>query len=411
MVTCYDPDREIICDLGSEQFAAHAARARDEEREEEMRLAYVAVTRARLRAYLIWAELKPGRNLTSSFESPLGRVLFPEGGCSPESQEQTLRQWGRADYCQYRAIELDRLPRSYAPRLSDPDELQARSFSNQRLQTNRIRTSFSGLTLLAEHQGEETRKAGDEKSGEVSGERTLLPGGVRFGNLVHEVLETFDFADLGSAAIAREQVEKMVHRHRLDLDYRLLLKLLQNTVNTTLLERSESGHNFSLAMIDPAHTVREMEFTLHLNPIRTTLINDILESQQTVSSLSRRDLEGYLIGFIDLVAEYNGRYYVIDYKTNYLGDLDGYRREGLVQAMQSHNYGLQYWLYTLVVHRFLSNWVVDYNYGTHFGGVMYLFVRGMDPERPGSGVYFDRPEAATLMKLDDYFGTGSHGTE
>ncbi|MGI9536054.1 MAG: hypothetical protein ACR2PB_03225, partial [Desulfocapsaceae bacterium] len=84
----------------------------------------------------------------------------------------------------------------------------------------------------------------------------------------------------------------------------------------------------------------------------------------------------------------------------------------LVEAMQIHNYGLQYWLYALVVHRFLHNWLENYSYGEHFGGVMYLFLRGMQPTQPGSGVFFDRPLETTLMALDHYFRSdrgGDHG--
>ena len=163
-------------------------------------------------------------------------------------------------------------------------------------------------------------------------------------------------------------------------------------------------------MIADDYTVKEMEFTLHLDQVSTTELNRILGREPTVSALGRRDLEGYLSGFVDLVFKHLGRYYVIDYKTNNLGPDYAYRREGLVEAMQDHNYGLQYWLYTLVVHRFLQNWVKSYRYEEHFGGVMYLFVRGMQPEQPGSGVYFDRPQEATLNELDRYFGTGSGGT-
>jgi exodeoxyribonuclease V beta subunit len=166
---------------------------------------------------------------------------------------------------------------------------------------------------------------------------------------------------------------------------------------------------FSLAQITDEYAVKEMEFTLHLDPISTTELNRILGREPTVSVLSRRDLEGYLSGFIDLVFKHRGRYYVVDYKTNNLGLESAYRNEGLVEAMQVHNYGLQYWLYTLVVHRFLHNWLEGYRYEVHFGGVMYLFVRGMQPDRPGSGVFFDRPEEATLMALDHYFGIGGGG--
>jgi len=112
-------------------------------------------------------------------------------------------------------------------------------------------------------------------------------------------------------------------------------------------------------------------------------------------------MRGYLTGFVDLICAYDGKYYILDYKTNYLGELMGdYAPGQLVAAMQSHNYGLQYWIYTLVLHRHLQNSVPDYSYAHHFGGVRYLFVRGMDPGIPGSGVYAALPEYDKVLQLD-----------
>ena len=265
------------------------------------------------------------------------------------------------------------------------------------------------LTMLSMARGDEHHKAGDESSAEVQPYDTALPGGVRFGNLIHDALEMFDFKDLGDVAVSSEQLDKLMRKYRYDIDPEPVKKLLQNTVLTSLLNSDDQSENFSLSMIEEAGTIKEMEFSLHLDPVSTSELNLILAGEPTVSPLGHRDLEGYLNGFVDLIFHHRGRYYIADYKTNNLGVSSDYHREGLIDAMRSHNYGLQYWLYTLVVHRFLHNWVEGYRYEVHFGGVMYLFVRGMQPDRPGSGVFFDRPKEATLMALDHYFGIGGGG--
>jgi exodeoxyribonuclease V beta subunit len=113
---------------------------------------------------------------------------------------------------------------------------------------------------------------------------------------------------------------------------------------------------------------------------------------------------GYLTGFIDLICEHKGHYYVIDYKTNGLPD---YKPETLTHAMREHNYGLQYWLYTVVLHRYLQNRLPDYDYETHFGGVRYLFVRGMQSELAMSGVYQDRPDFDRVEALTELFGANA----
>ena len=148
-----------------------------------------------------------------------------------------------------------------------------------------------------------------------------------------------------------------------------------------------------------------MGFYFHLSRLATDRINTILASELTVAPLGHKVMRGYLTGFIDLICEYDGKYYILDYKTNFLGELvSDYGPESLVEAMQGHNYGLQYWIYTLVLHRHLQNLIPDYDYRSHFGGIMYLFVRGMSPDIPGSGVFSTLPDYHKLLELDQAIG-------
>ena len=173
---------------------------------------------------------------------------------------------------------------------------------------------------------------------------------------------------------------------------------------TNLVQNNDLQARFSLADINPEEQVKELEFSLFMNRTTTNVINRILASEQTCTPLLYREMEGFLNGYIDLVCCYGGRYYVIDYKTNQLGhESADYRGDALIAAMREHNYGLQYWLYTLVVHRYLELWLPGYSYAEHFGGIMYLFVRGMIPEIDGSGVFYARPDERQLLKLDRCF--------
>jgi len=126
------------------------------------------------------------------------------------------------------------------------------------------------------------------------------------------------------------------------------------------------------------------------------LANDWVERLQFESA------EGYLHGFIDLVFESEGRYFVVDYKSNDLGPRDkDYAPERLLTTMVQEHYLLQYLIYTLAVHRYLRMRLPDYDYEQHFGGVYYLFLRGMNPaSKQSSGIYFDRPSAAMVEGLD-----------
>jgi exodeoxyribonuclease V beta subunit len=90
----------------------------------------------------------------------------------------------------------------------------------------------------------------------------------------------------------------------------------------------------------------------------------------------------------------------MDYKSN---RLETYQQESLILAMREHNYGLQYWIYTLVLHQYLKNRLTEYSYEEHFGGVKYLFVRGMNPGHENSGVYQTLPEQQQVEQLARLF--------
>ncbi|HAS86230.1 MAG TPA: hypothetical protein DCS31_05455 [Candidatus Competibacteraceae bacterium] len=114
-------------------------------------------------------------------------------------------------------------------------------------------------------------------------------------------------------------------------------------------------------------------------------------------------------GYIDLVFESGGRFYLADYKSNWLGaEVAAYRRSRLDEAMARESYGLQYLIYTVALHRYLRLRVPNYHYDRHFGGVFYLFLRGMDPAwGEDYGVFRDRPPAELIRALDVLMATGT----
>lgn len=75
----------------------------------------------------------------------------------------------------------------------------------------------------------------------------------------------------------------------------------------------------------------------------------------------------------------------------------------MAAAMQAHRYDLQYQLYTTALHRYLRHRIADYDYERHFGGVIYLFLRGVDSEQPQQGIYATRPRAELVALMDEMF--------
>lgn len=153
-----------------------------------------------------------------------------------------------------------------------------------------------------------------------------------------------------------------------------------------------------------------MAFSLQVGLVNSTQLDRLIQQHhlpgRARSALQPRQLGGMLTGFIDLVLEQDGRYFVLDYKSN---KLPGYRVADLEQAILDHRYEVQYALYLLALHRLLRSRLPDYDYDRHVGGALYLFLRGID--QPGAGLYVDRPPKALIEALDRALSTRLHPLE
>ena len=179
-----------------------------------------------------------------------------------------------------------------------------------------------------------------------------------------------------------------------------LQAVIENLISAELMNQSISDNGFSLKQLEQASCLKEMPFYLSMKALDVRQINRILKDCPSFQPLSEKNMRGFLTGFIDLICEHNGVFYLIDYKSN---RLENYDNKALTLAMKHHNYGLQYWIYSVVLHQYLKNRIADYNYDHHFGGVMYLFVRGMNKKVANSAVYQTKPDLSQLEKLERLF--------
>jgi exodeoxyribonuclease V beta subunit len=241
-----------------------------------------------------------------------------------------------------------------------------------------------------------------------------FPSGTGFGHLVHSIYEQADFQVRDADELA-PVVRDALGQYGAEAEWCQPLSAAVFASLRTALTPAGGGLP-SLASVGSRQRLCELEFSLPVGSGGSAALScgalaSVLgehPSDPSMRSYAERlrrldfsPLRGGLRGFIDLVAEHDGRYYVLDYKSNRLGDSAGdYRPERLVPVMHRHHYVLQYLLYSVAVHRYLGLRLPDYSYERHFGGVYYLFVRGMDPSHPpGTGVYFDRPSAALVDAL------------
>lgn len=240
-----------------------------------------------------------------------------------------------------------------------------------------------------------------------------FPRGARAGTCLHAIFERLDFAQRDRGSL-ESLVERMLKWHGLDdtIWTGTVADLVDRVLDTSL-----DASGLRLATVAPERRLSEMEFYYPLANLRAESLRRVLERhgyaagpfREMIEGLEFAPLRGYMKGYIDLVFEADGRFYLADYKSNWLGgEPTAYRRPRLEEAMAREAYVLQYLIYTVALHRYLRLRLLDYDYERHFGGVFYLFLRGMSPERGGDcGVFRDRPAPALVEALDALMATGA----
>ena len=192
-----------------------------------------------------------------------------------------------------------------------------------------------------------------------------------------------------------------------------LTSWLQHFLSTPLpLPAMPGSPETAIRLSEVEASMAEMEFWLAAHSVPTTGI-DALVCRHTLDGAARpalqpAQLNGMLKGFMDLVFEHQGRYYVADYKSNWLGADDAAYTPAAMRAAILHaRYELQYVLYLLALHRLLKSRLADYDYERNVGGAVYIFLRGV--HAPSQGLHFERPPRALIEALDALFVRRSAG--
>lgn len=228
-----------------------------------------------------------------------------------------------------------------------------------------------------------------------------LRRGARTGDLLHYILERIDFQ---KDERWDEVVEKALTRHapgKLASWTPLLRQLLQHILYTEL---NVCGNPFLLSEVPFNQRLTEFEFHFPVQPFSTTALSGLSDETAPLLLKNFSDaLEGMMNGKLDLFFAHNDRYYILDWKSNYLGATpEDYQEEALKEVMSSEGYHLQYHLYTLAAVRYLKTRLPDFDYERHFGGVIYLFLRGIRQGKD-TGVFCCKPGWEKLEKMEALF--------
>ena len=217
------------------------------------------------------------------------------------------------------------------------------------------------------------------------------------------MLEHIDFMNIDSVDSAN-LIRKTLAAHGFDVSWKPTIE--QMLKNLALVELLPDNENLRLCHIPRSDCLHELEFYFPLDLISSNDINSIVSNahkgiEHAFQGLQFKPVQGYMKGFMDLVFTYNCKYYLIDWKSNFLGNsIEDYSVAKITEVMHEQCYNFQYHIYITALHMYLLTRMVNYDYDKHFGGVLYIFLRGVDAEKgPEYGVFFDRPSIQTIKRL------------
>jgi exodeoxyribonuclease V beta subunit len=411
----HDPEHRLCLDLGSRDQAAHLAQAKGEDQQERMRLLYVGLTRARRRVVLTAFKDLPARYTPPSADDEhsllqaeaavlLGAAMHSVPGAPDWSSlsEAIPALAIDAGTDVYRRVEPAR-SRSPQRHAREPLPLPRPPFGLY---------SFTALTRFAPTVDQDNRRAEDEPTAAddpaaaelgLTAEAELARQapqphpqlqalaelkGPAFGNALHRLLE--DGPGARPFLQQPERIAAVLSSEGWILPEETARSSLQAVGG--LLDRclsSDLGDGLRLAHLRPRQRRAEFEFSFPLAQARWGQLGRLLASHGLADwwpgDDSGQRLRGMMKGYIDLVFEWQGRFHVLDYKSNWLGNtLADYQPTALDRAMRAHHYGLQALIYSVALHRYLAGRIERYAPEQHLGPACYLFIRAVGLREPGS---------------------------
>ncbi len=350
------------------------------EDQELRRLIYVAITRAAYRCYIYYSTDKfagkPLHQLMQTIPADNGIVTDYRTTATPAAYHP-----GHADKTTTIDLDLKQAEQSRAhwglysySALSIKHEFEPRPYSNEL-------TAYDQFIF------------------------NQLERGADVGTKLHELLERIDFqSDYTEPQLDYLSNKLLASFNRTEkgkeVDHSAMIaQMLHHVLNARI---DVNNRSFRLSAVPSGKRLNELEFMFPLHQEQSVQNLLLLLAHYDTGIQDRyQQLSGMMTGFIDLLFEYEGRFYILDWKSNYLGfELKDYEGPNLAQAMHHSQYTLQYLIYTVAVHKFLRQRMGDaYDYEQHFGGVIYVFLRGVRAGQD-SGIFTDRPDKLFIEALE-----------
>ncbi len=413
----------LTLDLGSGAVERNREKAEKELLSENLRLLYVAVTRARSQCTLIWGRFKGAETSAPAY---LFYASGAEGDAVGKSRNRVLELDNQALRSEVKALaesakgamEFTDVPPGAGDTVdrgsSGGAALSCRHFTGT-IDASWGISSFSSLVagrhLSAETPDrDEVAPEGEAPEGEAISGIFSFPKGTGAGLFLHDLFEHLDFQQREATAV-EGLVQEKLRIHGFDTEWLgTITELVHNTLSISL---DPEFKDLRLSRIPMQDRINEMEFYFPLKKIQPQSLiklfknngyhSDIIEEYTEFESLRFNPVHGFMKGFVDMVFRYQDRFFLVDWKSNFLGArVEDYDQASLRRAMAEAHYVLQYHIYTLALHHYLQVRIPGYDYEQHFGGVFYIFLRGVDKDMgPDYGVFRDRPSLGMIQALTE----------
>ncbi len=340
--------------------------------QENRRLLYVAITRAVYKCYVFKnnyyksSAITPFVNALKTYKGPLIAIENEIPAAISANQKPVWKP--------FQPLKIDTL------KLTD---------------TNWRKLSYSAIVAPHEyHPKDNHQTCADEYDQFIF---KTLPKGAQCGNMLHYIFENIAFDDESTYEYVIKKALYQFFPSKVNAYKEDLLQLVKETLHSKI---AINGHTIHLATVNNKQKLNELEFDFHVNEFQLKQLTALSTHEHPFEVKDLGEIKGWLNGKIDLFFENEGKYYILDWKSNFLGDaIDYYNQEHLAKAMNENNYHLQYLIYSLAVKKYLSKRLPHFDYDTQFGGVVYLFLRGL---RDGNdkGVYVYKPESKHMKILE-----------
>ncbi len=418
--TIFYEKNNYFIDIESDEKDANQEKSKEEKKQEKKRLLYVALTRAKERLFLYFPIEKKMKNTV------FNELINPDKLVSSDFfkienledfDHQPATSSGKKPI-EEKSLVLNKLSKplisegylaSYSSIKSNINDLD---FSNQK-------NFYSSSAFLAPTPN--LKKPNPDATSTSLFNLLDLPLGSNTGKCLHAILEKWDGEKYSKPNDFL--VETELKNYLIDLKFKKsILDYLSSLAITHLkTDNKKITINFSKTAKENKW-LKESEFYLAIKRTKKKIIHSFLELlkkhhyllekfvyQENLINPTLQDLtieNGFLKGFIDLVIEKDNQYFIIDWKSNFLGsNEEDYQPHYLKHYLLEKNYFLQGFIYTLALDVFLEKTLKEkYSYEKNFGGVFYIFLRGFkSQEKSSNGHYFFRFDYALLEYFKKQF--------